>query len=482
MPGFELGLLMGLGRSALREREERTRKEREDAELARQQSARSLGLLQKFVETDDLLPDEARNAAASHLLQLSTNPKAKDTDFTKAVQDVWTVANRPRPSASPQSVATEATRRIASADYSGLDAIAPFSNMGSAAMDFGRNEVLPKLPEPETVSGLLTRDELTARSERELRGRLKLQQEYARDPTQPKALLGEGPDAFYTFSPEGAFIGRTPFENATLSTKLTEGDKELERAYAYYARLKGLTIEQVRADSTLGAQAERAYADATGRTPRPIPAYMQSEPLLPTWDPITQQVVYTPRSQAAGMPAPRTVYDMTGAPTTGGTSGVALTAPPTVPTATQETLRGFDTLESQLAGAEPLIKSLNANGPLKGRIAKIKVNALGGHGTTAQEKELVVRLRRLLSSQAFAEGGKQLTGTEKMEFEAIVPKPEDTVEQALIKLNLTREFVKNKRAAVMRYIPARQRGQLNGTAPPTLPPPPPPSGFVPVKP
>lgn len=464
MPGFELGLLMGLGRSALREREERTRREREQQELAQQQSARSLGLLQRFVETDDLLPDDARSLAAQHLLQLSSNPKAKDTDFNKAVQDVWTTANRPRPSASPQSIATEATRRIAGADYSGLNLISPFSNMGNAAQDFGRNTILPQLPEPEMVSGLLTRDEIDARNQRKLRSQLELQQKFSRD---PKALLGEGPDAFYTFSPEGQFIGRTPFVSApAATTKLTEGDKELERAYSYYARLKGLPIEKVQSDPRLGAEAERAYADATGRSPRPVPAYMQSEPLIPTWNPATQQVVYTPRSQAVGMVAPRTTYDEFGVPTTGGVRGTALTQPAAVPTATQETLRGFDILEAQLSGAEPLIKSLNANGPLVGRIAKIKVNALGGHGATPQEEELIVRLRRLLSSQAFAEGGKQLTGTEKMEFEAIVPKPEDTVEQALIKLNLTREFVKNKRAAVMRYMPARQRAQLGV---PTLP-------------
>lgn len=206
---------MGLGRSALREREERTRKEREDADLARQQSARSLGLLQKFVETEDLLPDSARSAAAQHLLNLSSNPKAKDTDFTKAVQDVWTIANQPRPSASPQSVATEATRRIASADYSGLDAISPFSNMGGAAQDFGRNEILPQLPEPETVSGLLTRDELDERNMRGMERQLALRQKYT-SMNEPKAITVEGPDGVYRFDPNGKEIGFTPFRTPML--------------------------------------------------------------------------------------------------------------------------------------------------------------------------------------------------------------------------------------------------------------------------
>lgn len=205
---FELGLVMGLGRSAMREREERRRQEELARKQADEQNSRSLGTLQKLVDTDDLLPDEARNVAAQHLFRLATNPKAKDTDFQKAIQETIAAANRPRPVVTPQSIAANATQRIASQDYSALDGLMP--GMGAGMNETLRSTVVPQLPAPPTASGLLTRDEIGAREEAELRRKLALQQEFS----TPKddGYTVEGPDGIYVIDKStGKERGYTPF-------------------------------------------------------------------------------------------------------------------------------------------------------------------------------------------------------------------------------------------------------------------------------
>lgn len=211
---FELGLVMGLGRSAMREREERRRQEELARKQADEQNSRSLGTLQKLVDTDDLLPDEARNVAAQHLFRLATNPKAKDTDFQKAIQETIAAANRPRPMVTPQSIAANATQRIASQDYSALDGLMP--GMGAGMNETLRSTVVPQLPAPPTASGLLTRDEIGAREEAELRRKLALQQEFS----TPKddGYTVEGPDGIYVIDKStGTERGYTPFRTPPAS-------------------------------------------------------------------------------------------------------------------------------------------------------------------------------------------------------------------------------------------------------------------------
>ncbi len=164
---FELGLLMGLGRSALKERESRSQQQRLVQEETEKQNARSLATLQKFVETDDLLPDEARNIAAQHLFRLASDPKAKDTDYQKATQEVIAAANKPRAlPPTPKDVATNAWNNVAGMDMS-----------GGLLPGLGQ---IPRLPDPEQrmTSGILTHDERTARQEGDLRRQLQLRQEF----------------------------------------------------------------------------------------------------------------------------------------------------------------------------------------------------------------------------------------------------------------------------------------------------------------
>jgi hypothetical protein len=158
----------------MREREERARKQREEQQMADDQNQRSLDIMQRLVETDDLLPDEARNVAAQHFVRLSMNPKAKDKDFATAMQEVFAAANQPR--RTPRTVAADSLRQTAQADARHLAVPgAPFP--------------VPRLPSPdvldeinrlpEFVSGILRPEEIQSRKETAIRRNLELQQEYA---------------------------------------------------------------------------------------------------------------------------------------------------------------------------------------------------------------------------------------------------------------------------------------------------------------
>lgn len=194
--------------------------------------------------------------------------------------------------------------------------------------------------------------------------------------------------------------------------------------------------------------------------PRPPSLASQTEPVVQIFDPETQQVTWVPRSQAIGRPAPRTTFDETGAPHTGGTAA-SLNAPPTVPTETQEKLRAYDLIDAQVTPIAQQIERIKSNlGPIWGRISKFEVAKLGGWGVDAKTQEAITRMRRLMSTQAFAEGGKQLTGIEKAEFEAILARPEDTPELIMQKLKLLTEFTGQKRDAIYRYLPPRVRAQV----------------------
>lgn len=205
---FELGLLMGLGRAAVRERDERSQKEKLQREQMEESNRRSLGMLEKLVSSDDLLPDDARNVAAQHLFRLATNPKAKDKDFTSAMQEVLMATNRPR--STPQTIAADSTRKIAAQDYSFLDTIAP--GMGQAT-NAAMQQAPAYLPPPEMVSGVLTPQERSQREESQMRRRLEMQRDLSG--SAPKASVVEGPDGVYRFGPDGNELGFTPFRTPT---------------------------------------------------------------------------------------------------------------------------------------------------------------------------------------------------------------------------------------------------------------------------
>jgi hypothetical protein len=177
-------------------------------------------------------------------------------------------------------------------------------------------------------------------------------------------------------------------------------------------------------------------------------------------------VVYRPRSQAAGAYAPRTVFAPSGVPTVGGVEGSSTVAPPTIPGDTQKSLASLKTLRGQIGDIRGQMEKVNVQGPLFGRVRLFEIEKLGGLGATQDEIRLATRLRRFLASQAFSEGGKQLTPTERKEFEVVSPAMTDTITSALTKLEESDRFWGSVYQNRLSTIPVRQRAQLDEITPP----------------
>lgn len=188
---------------------------------------------------------------------------------------------------------------------------------------------------------------------------------------------------------------------------------------------------------------------------------VQGEPLYPVM--VNGQPTLMPRSKATGMPAPRTVYDMSGTPTTGGVVGTSLTPPPVVSDTAQQQLAGLKNSIGQFNDVDQLFKdpAYQTLGPVLGRIKVTEVQKLGGLGATPQEITMAIRLQRLLSSQAFAEAGKTLTIHELQQFKLMTPGMEDTVASAVIKTREALRFLNNVYQNRLSVMPARQRGQID---------------------
>lgn len=194
-------------------------------------------------------------------------------------------------------------------------------------------------------------------------------------------------------------------------------------------------------------------------------AQQGGEPLYPVMEGNTP--VLRPRSVAAGKPTPTTIYQPSGLPTVAGIPGLSTQAPPPVPDITQASLAGWKQSISQIDQIMPLLKQAEDTlGPLAGRIKLAEVEKLGGMGATPEQIELATRLRRLLMSQAFAEGGKQLTPTEKEEFIAVNPHMTDTLRQAMINARLSKEYLEGRYQNRLDAMPVRERMQLQGGATP----------------
>lgn len=188
------------------------------------------------------------------------------------------------------------------------------------------------------------------------------------------------------------------------------------------------------------------------------------EPMYQTMGP-GGMPVWTPRSRAIGMPAPRTVYGPDGTPNTGGIPGLALTPPPGISDTTQQQLTGLKNSIGQFQNVEAMLQQpkFATLGPLLGRVKLAEIEKLGGLGATPDEIQLAITLQRLLSSQAFAEGGKQLTETELQQFKLMTPSFQDTVAAALVKTKEATKFLNAAYQNRLSVMPSRQRGQLPDT-------------------
>lgn len=188
------------------------------------------------------------------------------------------------------------------------------------------------------------------------------------------------------------------------------------------------------------------------------------------WDPAQGMHVWLPQEMMEpGMPVGRQTFALDGTPFTGGTPGVSTTPPPNVPMGTQSALAGLSSIRKQIAPIGPIAKRIQSSGPVMGRFGGVVFDNLGGMNLDPDTMQLYIRLDTLFATRAFEEGGKNLTGHEKVLFESILPRRNDTLRQIIEKLNTLDEYIKNKEDSVVENMPARQREQIRPTVRPAVP-------------
>lgn len=160
--------------------------------------------------------------------------------------------------------------------------------------------------------------------------------------------------------------------------------------------------------------------------------------MLPVQQP-TGPVVYTPRAKAEGQAAPRGE----------------------VSEAAQSNLGGWKQEVDAIDQLMPTIKSMSKEfGPLGGRVTLAQIEQMGGLGATKEQINLATELRRLLTSEAFANGGKQLTDTEKVEFQALLPHLSDTFTSAVTRAEVARKYLLSKGKTRLEAMPVGQFNQM----------------------
>lgn len=105
-------------------------------------------------------------------------------------------------------------------------------------------------------------------------------------------------------------------------------------------------------------------------------------------------------------------------------------------------LAGFRTISG---GLDKIASDLKARGgalgPITGRIADLSETQLGGLGLSPETTRLLIDIKTGRKGASFAEGGKQLTGTEYNQFLEILPNEKDNLQQALIKIEEARRWL-----------------------------------------
>lgn len=143
---------------------------------------------------------------------------------------------------------------------------------------------------------------------------------------------------------------------------------------------------------------------------------------------------------------------------------------PQVSDATESALSGTKESLDQLAEMRlTLSEASSAMGPIKGRLTRFSSENLGSFGLKPETIENIVSMRRGTMLEAFTNGGKQLTATEKVEFFALMPQPQDSIPAAAIKLDKAEAYLRRKmRNRVLATSPKERAGisrSLGGDAP-----------------
>ena len=200
---------------------------------------------------------------------------------------------------------------------------------------------------------------------------------------------------------------------------------------------------------------------AQAKNPNIYSAYQYIDGYNPDGSPI---VKYGGPEDVRGKEAPKTFYGPDNMPTTGSARGYATSPSPALPEGTQVDLSGLSTSIGIIDTVLPQIQnSFSAFGPASGRIKNIQMNNIGGAGLSPEEVKLATNLRRLLTVEAFSNGGKQLTGTELEQYKKLLPDLNDEFGTAIIKAQQAREYLVKRMTQRLRFVPPRQQGQLPDT-------------------
>jgi hypothetical protein len=173
------------------------------------------------------------------------------------------------------------------------------------------------------------------------------------------------------------------------------------------------------------------------------------------------EIIYKRRDESAGSQVPRTIFSPTGNPSLAGYEGYGVTPPPSLDATTMDRVTGYVTALDLFKPVSKQIMAAKSMGPVAGRITLAEVEKLGGLGASSEDIKLAMALRRLVTEQAFANGGKQLTITERDEFVKLNPSLSDTVETALIKTQQSIDYLKMKLGNTIKVLPERQRNLMN---------------------
>ena len=230
----------------------------------------------------------------------------------------------------------------------------------------------------------------------------------------------------------------TPYGTSPLGIRVAAREAELGRK---------LTLEEINA------------IDDASREDAPIySAYQYIAGYNPDGSPI---IKYGSPTGVVGKEVPKTLYGPTGVPSTGMAPGFSTSPPPAVPNTAQAELSGWSTSIKLIDDVMPQIATTqNALGPIRGRIENVQMSKLGGAGLTSEQVKLATNLRRLLTAEAFANGGKQLTITELEQYKQLLPSLNDTFGTAMTKAQQAREFLVTKMMERMRFLTPRQQMQL----------------------
>lgn len=463
MAGFDFAPVLGIGRMVHEQNQKRDEFDRQQ-QLIQEQEAQhnfnsAVGLFHDTAAKEDAPPETRDYAARAYLDLVSRGHKGvKPKEIEQHWMNIGLMNMKRRKAELQKTLGVQAsnldqTGQMANQLGDAQAAVSPMAGaltgaIGGALQHIAKDAPTTAMPADDDIShsAFYTPEERTAQALSAHRGQLELNKEYSTD-----KYTTIGPGAYALDTNTGQIINGPPAKPEAKSD--FEGYASLKEQQWVAAHPNEQMTPEVRMELWRAARREFHSEFSPAASTEPIYPVMQSD---------GTSVIYTPRSQAIGKPAPKTLYDPQGVPHTGGTN--LSTSPPPEPSQEQQNvLSGTKMFDDQLQGLQHEVKGTHF-GPIAGRVKFFLLRQGGGVGLSPQEKKVVVRMSNLFATKAFAEGGKQLTGPEREIFEQIMPSERDTLPTIATKIDLLREFNQQKLTNTIDVMSWRKRMQLRGVA------------------